>query len=172
MEFGEGSDLPLSEDWSSVGRFRFPLGRFYDPVHHLWAFAHGPRVRLGLDCLGEEVAGPLAFVQLRPVGVSMRAGEEFGSIESQKFVSALPSPLTGRIGSVNAHVLERPRLVNEDPFGRGWLIELEGTLSHEMQGLVHGGDPVRRYFSDAIASYRARGLLAEESERPDRESRR
>jgi glycine cleavage system H protein len=81
-------------------------------------------------------------------------------VEAAKMVSFLVSPVSGRILRRNEHVLRTPSLVNTDPYGRGWLVEVELTnWQEEATQLLHGADPVRRWAEEEVARYRARGWI-------------
>lgn len=144
-----------------VRGFSVPFDRAYDPRHHFWVSRVGERVRIGMDALGQELSGTIAFLSLRPEGTRLRRGESFGSIESQKFVGQLVSPIDGVIKAVNPRVLEDPRQVHADPFASGWLVELEEVDPRALDGLVHGEVEIRAYFRDAEAEYRSKGVLSE-----------
>jgi glycine cleavage system H protein len=144
-----------------VEAFEVPIDRYYEPEHHLWVSASGSDARIGLDVLGQEVSGTIAFVSLLALGRRVTRGEPFGSIESAKYVGQLVAPVGGELTAVNEEVLRDARLLNRDPFGAGWLVVLRGVQPEELQGLVRGEDAVRRYFVDAIRSYRRKGVLAD-----------
>ncbi|MEM2539538.1 MAG: glycine cleavage system protein H, partial [Candidatus Bathyarchaeia archaeon] len=79
----------------------------------------------------------IVFAELPSVGASVRRGEPFGTLESVKAVSDLVSPLSGRVAEVNDRVSERPELINEDPYGEGWLIVVEPTdLEEDIKALM------------------------------------
>ena len=106
-----------------------PRDRHYAGAHHLWVRANdaGPRVRLGIDALGLESLGALAYVSLCELGTSFARGESVGSLEAAKMTSSITAPIGGTVVARNEAVLADPLLVNEDPYGRGWLIEIEPT---------------------------------------------
>jgi glycine cleavage system H protein len=145
----------------SVGGFGVPLDRAYDPVDHVWARVEGGLVRIGMDALAQETAGDLAQLSLVPPGTVLARGDELGSIEAQKFVGALRSPVSGTVVQVNEMVLDNPRLVNTDPTGEGWLVVIEpARLDEELAGLV-SGDDVIPWFERELEDYRLKGVLAE-----------
>jgi glycine cleavage system H protein len=81
----------------------------------------------------------VVFVQLPDVGTGVTAGESFGEVESTKSVSDLYSPVTAKVVAVNGDLEGSPQLVNSDPYGEGWLIELQGdaeALANEVGGLL------------------------------------
>lgn len=122
--------------------YEVPRDRHYDGAHHLWVRKNdsGSRVRLGIDSLGLESLGELAYVSLREVGTSFARGEPVGSLEAAKMTGAIAAPIGGTIVLRNDDVLTDPMLVNEDPYERGWLIEIEpARWEAESAELISGG---------------------------------
>ena len=136
--------------------------RRYHPETHLWVDRlPSGLVRIGLDPLGVETSGSLAQLELGAVGTTVRRGDPLGTMEAEKFVGPLLSPLSGRISAVNLDVIADPRLVHRDPF-EAWLVELDAErFDEESAALVGGEDGIRRWFSARLADYRERGVLAE-----------
>lgn len=78
-------------------------------------------VRVGLSAVAVEALGEIVFVELPEPGSALTAGEQYGEVESTKSVSELVSPVSGAVGSVNPALADTPELVNQDPYGEGWL---------------------------------------------------
>jgi glycine cleavage system H protein len=96
-------------------------------------------VRVGITDFAQSSLGDVVFVQLPDVGTDVTAGESFGEVESTKSVSDLYSPVTAKVVAVNGDLEGSPQLVNSDPYGEGWLIELQGdaeALGNEVGGLL------------------------------------
>lgn len=89
---------------------------------HEWARLEGDRVRVGITAYAQEQLGDVVFVELPKVGARVTAKQSFGVVESVKAVSDLFAPLTGEVVEVNTALPEAPELVNQDPYGRGWMI--------------------------------------------------
>lgn len=87
--------------------------------------AVGARCRVGITEFAGTALGDVVFVEVPAVGSVVRAGETCGEIESTKSVSDLFSPLSGTVLSANEIVVQDPSLINSDPYGLGWLFELE-----------------------------------------------
>ncbi len=96
----------------------------------------GGRVRVGITDFAQDALGDVVFVDLPEEGAEVRAGEPFGEVESTKSVSDVFSPVTGRITERNPNLEDQPELVNEDPYGEGWMIRLEPTDRAELDGLL------------------------------------
>jgi glycine cleavage system H protein len=91
---------------------------------HEWARVEGERVRVGITDFAQDALGDVVYVDLPEVGARVEADQPFGEVESTKSVSDVFSPLAGTILERNVMVDERPELVNEQPYGDGWLVVL------------------------------------------------
>ncbi len=91
---------------------------------HEWA-TDGDVVRIGISDFAQDELGDVVFVELPAEGDEVTAGDAFGVVESIKAVSDLYSPVSGEVVGVNEELFDRPELVNDDPYGDGWMIEVE-----------------------------------------------
>ena len=91
----------------------------------IWVAVEGSRARLGLSDFGQQVNGDIAFAKVEPVGTELEVGDEFGSIETVKVNVGLPCPVMGRILEVNPLLQDAPEAINQDPYGRGWMVVME-----------------------------------------------
>ena len=89
---------------------------------HEWAKREGDRVRVGITHFAQEQLGDVVFVELPKSGTRVRAHQTFGVVESVKAVSDLFAPVSGEISEVNAELVQKPETVNQDPYGRGWML--------------------------------------------------
>jgi len=103
---------------------------------HEWARIEGNRVVVGVTSHAQEALGDVVFVELPKVGATVTSGKQFGVIESTKAVSELYSPLSGKVVKVNDALTDNPQTINSDPYGAGWIIELEPSDSKELAGLM------------------------------------
>ncbi len=94
---------------------------------HEWTTTGGDTVRIGVSDFAQDELGDVVFVELPAAGDEVVAGEAFGVIESIKAVSDLYSPVSGEVVEINEDLFDRPELVNEDPYGDGWMIEVAPT---------------------------------------------
>jgi glycine cleavage system H protein len=116
--------------------FRVKLGCWYSPVG-VWVQPEGSVARLGLSDFLQQRSGDVAFINVRPVGTVITVGDEFASLETMKVDLALDSPVRGAIAEVNEALKERPELVNQDPYGDGWLALVElGNWEGDRQALL------------------------------------
>lgn len=93
---------------------------------HEWVQRTGDNaVRVGITDYAQSALGDVVFVQLPDVGADVTAGESFGEVESTKSVSDLYAPVTAKVVAVNGDLEANPQLVNSDPYGEGWLVDLQ-----------------------------------------------
>lgn len=103
---------------------------------HEWvntsAVVEGETVRVGITHIAAEALGDIVFVELPEVGSEVEAGEAFGEVESTKSVSDVYAPVSGEIVAVNEALEDNAGLINEDPYGEGWLYEVKVTEAGEL----------------------------------------
>ena len=94
---------------------------------HEWAAEDGGLYRIGISDFAQDQLGDVVFVELPDTGAVLEEGGEFGTVESVKAVSELYLPMAGEVMEVNAELEDSPELVNEDPYGSGWMIKIKAT---------------------------------------------
>ncbi|MDR1428453.1 MAG: glycine cleavage system protein GcvH [Bifidobacteriaceae bacterium] len=104
-----------------------PSELFYTAEHEWVAHPSGPQARVGITEYAATTLGDIVFVDLPEFGQHVKAGEACGEIESTKSTSELYSPVSGRVIGVNERVVDAPELVNDDPYGEGWLFVVEAV---------------------------------------------
>ncbi|MBQ7577583.1 MAG: glycine cleavage system protein GcvH [Synergistaceae bacterium] len=97
-------------------------------------------VRVGIDDYSQKSLGDIVYVEICPVNTRLKAGDSFGSIEATKSVSEIISPVSGVVVKVNDAIKESPAIVNIDPFGDGWLIEIKPDDISELDNLMNVGE--------------------------------
>lgn len=103
--------------------FQFPIGLRYSEAG-LWIRQEESLVRLGLSDFAQQRNGDIAFANVTPTGSILDVGDEIASIETVKVNISLPSPVKGTIVEVNSILQESPELINQDPYGKGWMVVL------------------------------------------------
>ncbi|NLM37652.1 MAG: glycine cleavage system protein GcvH [Firmicutes bacterium] len=107
----------------------------YTPDHE-WVRADGDRATVGITEYAQKELGDVVYVELPAIGEKVKAKAEMGSIESVKAVSDIYAPLTGEVLAVNEELQFNPELVNQDPYGKGWIAELEIADPEELKKLL------------------------------------
>ena len=106
--------------------FRVPKGLYFNDTG-VWVRQEGSVARLGLSDFAQQRSGDMAFAEVKPAETVLKPGDEFASIETIKVNVILPSPVTGVISEINTALEGAPELINQDPYGKGWLAEVELT---------------------------------------------
>jgi glycine cleavage system H protein len=97
------------------------------------------RVRVGITDFAQDALGDVVYVDLPQVGDTVGAGETVGELESTKSVSEMYAPVAGRVVAVNESLADNPGLINEDPYGDGWLLEIEIADDGATDALMDAG---------------------------------
>ena len=113
----------------------FPEGLRYSTEHE-WVRVEGGRAVVGVTDFAQDSLGDVVYVALPPVGSAVSAGGSCGEIESTKSVSDVYSPVSGTVVAVNEALEATPELVNSDPYGDGWIFEVEMSAAGEPDGLL------------------------------------
>lgn len=92
---------------------------------HEWVTTTAGTVRVGITDFAQDALGDIVYVDLPAAGVSVAAGQPFGEVESTKSASEIYAPVTGTVVARNEELKDAPELINSDPYGAGWLIEVE-----------------------------------------------
>ncbi|WP_313691876.1 glycine cleavage system protein GcvH [Halorarum halobium] len=114
--------------------FDVPDGNRYRESHE-WISTDAPH-RVGISDFAQDELGDVVFVELPEVGETVEAGAEFGVVESIKAVSDLYAPISGEVTAVNEALFDEPELVNEDPFGDGWMLEIDPADGDDLDALL------------------------------------
>ncbi len=117
----------------------YPKELKYDREHE-WVRVDGDTVTIGISHFAQDQLGEVVYVDLPPVGDTLAAGATFGEVESVKSVSELLTPVSGEIVEVNAALEDTPELVNEDPYGDGWMIKVALSDPSEVDGMMSADD--------------------------------
>lgn len=102
---------------------------------HEWAQITGETVRIGVSDYAQDQLGDIVFVELPAVGDSFAKGDEFGTLESVKAVSELYMPISGTVVAINTTLTDAPELINQDPYGAAWIIEIKPSDQSEYKQL-------------------------------------
>jgi glycine cleavage system H protein len=107
-------------------------------AEHEWVSTRDGRtvVRVGITDYAQDALGDIVFVQLPEQGHTFEAGDVFGEVESTKSVSEIYAPVTGTVVARNDQLTAEPELINSDPYGAGWLIDIEPTEASDVDDLL------------------------------------
>ncbi len=103
---------------------------------HEWVSVSGSRARIGITDFAQDALGDVVYVQVPALGAAVTAGDSFGEVESTKSVSDVYAPLTGTVVAINDSLGDSPETLNSDPYGAGWLCEIEFTDEGQLAGLL------------------------------------
>jgi glycine cleavage system H protein len=103
---------------------------------HEWARLEDGRVRIGITDYAQDALGDIVYVQLPAVGATVTLGESFSEVESTKSVSDIYAPVSGTVVAVNNDLADAPQRLNEDPYGDGWLCEIETEDPSQLEQLL------------------------------------
>ncbi|HZL05881.1 MAG TPA: glycine cleavage system protein GcvH [Coriobacteriia bacterium] len=112
-----------------------PADLRYDKEHE-WVSLDGDVATIGISAFAQDQLGEVVYVDLPASGDMLLTGESFGEIESVKSVSELFAPVSGEIVDVNAVLEDTPEIVNEDPYGAGWMVKVRLDDPSEVDGLM------------------------------------
>jgi glycine cleavage system H protein len=123
---------------------------------HIWVKKlDDGKIKVGFDDFGQKLAGKILFVRTMPPGKERKKGKSFGNIETGKYVGPLRSPVTGTISEINPALKDNPGLINDDPYGEGWIaiIEPENLEEDLKEGFVEGADNIKDWIEKEIATH-------------------
>ncbi len=107
---------------------------------HEWLKVDGAKGVVGITHFAQDQLGDVVFVEVPAVGTELENENTFGVVESVKTVSDLYAPVAGKVAAVNKDLEANPELVNQDPYGKGWMIEIELSDSGQADGLLSAAD--------------------------------
>ena len=119
-----------------VEDFEVPENLYYHK-EYLWAKIEGDKVKVGMSDFAQKQLNDIVYVELPNAGDEITQNEPFGTLESVKAVSDLIAPISGTIEKVNEELESKPELINEDPYGEGWLLIVAPTnLDAELKNIL------------------------------------
>jgi glycine cleavage system H protein len=108
----------------------------YYTIEHEWIRLKNNRATIGITDFAQGQLGDVVFIELPAEGTELTKENTFGVVESVKTVSDIYVPMTGKVVAINKDLESQPELVNSDPYGQGWMIEIEFSNSSPEQGLL------------------------------------
>ncbi len=141
--------------------YHFPDNRYYDDANHMWAKwdEAANRVVVGIDALGLEALGEIAYISLQAVGIPVQRGNSIGVLEAAKMTGDVVAPISGTLVARNEPVMRDPSMVDDDPYGAGWLVAIEpNDWQTEAAELIHGPQ-IPGWVEAEIERYRSQGWI-------------
>jgi glycine cleavage system H protein len=117
-----------------------PAAHLLYTTDHEWVDARGGTIRIGITDYAQDALGDVVYVALPTVGTAYRAGDSLGEIESTKSVSDIYAPVIGTVVAVNPLLADQPELINSDPYGDGWICEIELSEPDQLATLLTEAD--------------------------------
>lgn len=118
-----------------MAELHYPADLRYTKEHE-WIRVEGNIGTIGITSFAQDQLGDVVFVEVPAVGAEVAQGKQFGTVESVKTVSDLFSPVSGKVVEVNKALEDHPELVNQDPYGQGWMIKVELNDPAELNALM------------------------------------
>jgi glycine cleavage system H protein len=108
-------------------------------TEHEWVRVDGSRARVGITDYAQDALGDIVYVELPAVDAAVEAGGPLGEVESTKSVSEIYAPVAGTVTAINESLTANPERINQDPYGDGWICELELADVAALDGLLDAG---------------------------------
>jgi len=103
---------------------------------HEWVSVDGNRARVGITDYAQDALGDVVYVEVPTVGTTVSAGDKLSEVESTKSVSDIYAPVSGTVVDVNSQLTDKPESLNNDPYGAGWICEIELSDAAQVDGLL------------------------------------
>ena len=113
----------------------FPEGLLYTDTHE-WVRNEGNRVTVGLTDYAQSQLKDIVYVELPEIGSGFKKGESIGVVESVKTAADLFSPVSGKVTETNMTLKDSPQFINEDPYGKGWILKMDLQDKGELKRLL------------------------------------
>jgi glycine cleavage system H protein len=128
------------------GEYQIPEGYYYTR-DHIWIKVEDSVVTVGITDYGQEKLRDVVHIELPSIGQSIEEGEALAVIESIKASVEIHSPVAGRVVKVNSKLIDNPELINEDPYGNGWIAKIELAEELRTEDLMEA-DEYSKYIED------------------------
>lgn len=103
---------------------------------HEWVRVEGDAATIGITDYAQSALGDITYVEVPQVGTELKPGKEFAVVESAKAASDVFAPVDGTVTEVNSALAESPELINQDPYGEGWLCRVKGVAAEQLDSLL------------------------------------
>lgn len=141
--------------------YEFPDDRYYDRSNHMWAKFDTAenQVIVGIDVLGLEALGEIAYISLQATGIPVQRGESIGVLEAAKMTGDVVAPVSGTLVARNEPIMRDPLIVNNAPYEQGWLVIIEPSAWVEESADLISGQAIPAWVEAEIERYRSQGWI-------------
>ena len=146
---------------NKVDKYEIRENLHYDSNTHFWLDVSGNSAVIGMSPLIQETSGSFVAIQLAKQGTSFKKGESIGTVEAEKHVGPLKAPLSGTVRLVNEAVINNPRLINEEPYDAGWMMEIDLSDVSEVAALISGEKNIKEWFESELKKFDDKGWIAQ-----------
>ena len=135
-----------------IEEYTMPEDLYYEKNHY-WVRPEGDLLVMGMDDFAQKMAGEIVYVQLPDDGKKIKSGKKFAKVESGKWLGKVFAPVNGVIDSVNEDLEENPGLINEDPYGKGWMYKIRPHDMAEVEQLIQGAEAIEQWVREDMEKY-------------------
>src|SRR5262249_30655531 len=143
--------VPRRQERRLAIRLRLPMATYPEDLRytkeHEWTRLAGKNATVGITAFAKDQLGDVVYLELPEVGAAVTKGQPFGVVESTKAVSELFAPVSGKVTKVNQALVEAPEQINDDPYEKGWMIEIELSAPGETSELLSA-----KQYADLVAT--------------------
>jgi len=132
--------------------FNMPDDLYYEK-NHFWARVDGDLVVMGMNDYAQNLAGEIVYIGLPPEGEKLTQGKNFTKIESGKWLGKVFAVVSGELVEVNEELEENAALINEDPYGKGWMFKIRPDNMEELKNLMKDPDEITGWLKAEIAEH-------------------
>lgn len=132
--------------------YNMPEELYYEENHY-WIRIEGDELIMGMDDFAQKLAEEIVYVQLPFIGKRLSTGKKFAQVESGKWLGKIYAPVNGEISAVNEELEDNPTLINEDPYGTGWMFKIMPDDIGEVDNLIHDVEAIEKWILADIEKY-------------------
>jgi glycine cleavage system H protein len=132
--------------------YNMPDDLYYEK-NHFWARIEDDFVVMGMNDYAQKMAGEIVYVGLPPEGKNLTQGKNFTKVESGKWLGKVYAVMSGELVEVNEELEENAALINEDPYGKGWMFKIKPDSMDELKNLMTDPDEIREWLKAEIAEH-------------------
>jgi len=142
-------------------QYEFPVDLYYDGSSHMWAKLETSdnHITVGIDILGLEALGEIAYISLQAIGIPVQRGESIGVLEAAKMTGDVIAPVSGTLIARNDPIMRDPSIVNNAPYEQGWLVMIAPTNWDKESAELVSGQAIPAWVEVEVERYRSQGWI-------------